>query len=59
MADLVVYGTPVSPFVRKVEAVLRPQVVAYEFENTNLMEVLGKLVPQKLICHEGCDPQNS
>ena len=31
MADLVIYGTPVSPFVRKVEAVLRTQGVAYDF----------------------------
>lgn len=30
MTDLIVYGTPVSPFVRKVEAVLRHQRVDYE-----------------------------
>ena len=39
MTDLVVYGTPVSPFVRKVEAVLRTQGVAYDFENINIMDM--------------------
>jgi glutathione S-transferase len=39
MADLVIYGTPVSPFVRKVEAVLRTQGVAYDFENINIMDM--------------------
>jgi glutathione S-transferase len=37
MPDLIVYGTPVSPFVRKVEAFLRHQNAAYEFENINIM----------------------
>ena len=37
MSDLIVYGTPVSPFVRKVEAFLRHQNAAYEFENINIM----------------------
>jgi hypothetical protein len=32
MAGLIVYGTPVSPFVRKVEALLRHQNAAYEFK---------------------------
>jgi glutathione S-transferase len=41
MADLVIYGTPVSPFVRKVEAVLRTQGVAYDFENINIMDMPG------------------
>ena len=39
MTDLVIYGTPVSPFVRKVEAVLRTQGVAYDFENINIMDM--------------------
>jgi glutathione S-transferase len=39
MTDLVIYGTPVSPFVRKVEAVLRSQGVAYDFENINIMDM--------------------
>jgi glutathione S-transferase len=39
MADLVIYGTPVSPFVRKVEAVLRSQGVAYDFEDINIMNM--------------------
>jgi glutathione S-transferase len=39
MTDLVIYGTPVSPFVRKVEAVLRIQRVAYDFENINIMDM--------------------
>lgn len=37
MAELVVYGTPVSPFVRKVEVVLKSRGVAYDFENINIM----------------------
>ena len=32
MSDLVIYGTPVSPFVRKVEAVLRREGVEYTSE---------------------------
>ena len=39
MADLIVYGTPVSPFVRKVEAFLKYQDVAYDFENINIMDM--------------------
>jgi len=39
MTELVVYGTPVSPFVRKVEAVLRHQGVDYDFENINIMDM--------------------
>ena len=39
MTDLIVYGTPVSPFVRKVEAVLRHKGVAYDFENINIMDM--------------------
>jgi glutathione S-transferase len=37
MADLVVYGTPLSPFVRKVEVVLREKHLEYDFENVNIM----------------------
>ena len=39
MADLIVYGTPVSPFVRKVEVVLKHQGVDYDFENINIMDM--------------------
>ncbi|NCF34514.1 MAG: glutathione S-transferase family protein [Proteobacteria bacterium] len=39
MVDFVVYGTPVSPFVRKVEAILRIQGIAYDFENINIMDM--------------------
>ena len=39
MTDFVIYGTPVSPFVRKVEAVLRTQGVAYDFANINIMDM--------------------
>ena len=39
MNDLVVYGSPVSPFVRKVEVVLRSQGVDYDFENINIMDM--------------------
>ena len=38
MTDLVVYGTPISPFVRKVEAVLRSQGVDYDFENIDIFD---------------------
>ncbi|MGE0624873.1 MAG: glutathione S-transferase family protein [Pseudomonadales bacterium] len=37
MADYVVYGTPPSPFVRKVEVVLRGLGVDYDFETVNIM----------------------
>ncbi len=36
MADLVVYGTKMSPFVRKVEAVLQEKALAYDFEAVNI-----------------------
>lgn len=39
MADFVVYGSPLSPFVRKVEAVLRHQGADYDFENVNIMDI--------------------
>ena len=39
MNELVVYGTPVSPFVRKVEAILRTQGVSYDFEMINIMDM--------------------
>ncbi|MEL6956010.1 MAG: glutathione S-transferase family protein [Pseudomonadota bacterium] len=37
MADLVVYGTPASPFVRKVMVALAHAGADYEFENVNIM----------------------
>lgn len=39
MNEQVVYGTPVSPFVRKVEAVLRICGVPYDFEMINIMDM--------------------
>lgn len=39
MSELVVYGTPVSPFVRKVEVILRTQGVSYDFETINIMDM--------------------
>jgi len=39
MNNLVVYGTPVSPFVRKVEAILRIYDVSYDFEAINIMDM--------------------
>ena len=39
MTDFVIYGTPVSPFVRKVQAVLGNQDMAYDFENINVMDM--------------------
>ena len=39
MAELVVYGSPLSPFVRKVEVVLSNQGVEYDFENINIMDM--------------------
>lgn len=54
MTDLVLYGTEVSGFVRKVEAVLRTQGVAYDFENIDIFdmsdaffEIRSALVPEK------------
>ena len=37
MSDLVVYGTPLSPFVRKVQAVLHEKGLDYELEAVNIM----------------------
>lgn len=37
MSDFVVYGTPMSPFVRKVEVVLREKGLPYDFETVNIM----------------------
>lgn len=37
MADLVVYGTPASPFVRKVEVALAHAGADYDFETVNIM----------------------
>ena len=37
MTDLVVYGNPVSPFVRKVEVVLTSQGIDYDLERINNM----------------------
>ncbi len=39
MSEILVYGTPVSPFVRKVEAVLRLKSVDYDFVNINIMDM--------------------
>lgn len=37
MTDLVVYGSPLSPFVRKVEVALRDKGLDYELEGVNIM----------------------
>ena len=37
MSDFVVYGTPVSPFVRKVQVVLSHAGAEYDFEDVNIM----------------------
>ncbi len=39
MSEIIVYGTPVSPFVRKVEAILNLNSVPYEFVNINIMDM--------------------
>ena len=39
MADLVVCGTPVSPFVRKVVVVLYSPGVDYDFVSINIMDM--------------------
>ncbi len=37
MTDFIVYGTPLSPFVRKVEVFLREKGLPYDFEAVNIM----------------------
>lgn len=37
MSDLVVYGTPASPFVRKVQVILAHAGAEYDFEDVNIM----------------------
>jgi len=37
MADLVIYGAPLSPFVRKAEVVLSEKGLDYELESVNIM----------------------
>jgi glutathione S-transferase len=39
MADLIVYGVPLSPFVRKVQAVLHAKELKYELEAVNIMSM--------------------
>ena len=39
MTDFVLYGSPLSPFVRKAEVALRTVGVAYDFENINIMDM--------------------
>jgi len=39
MADLVIYGSKMSPFVRKVEAVLRHKQLDFDFEEVNIMDL--------------------
>lgn len=37
MADLVLYGSPLSPFVRKAEVVLHTRGIDFDFENVSIM----------------------
>lgn len=37
MADLILYGLPMSPFARKAEVVLREKGLDYDFENVNFL----------------------
>ncbi len=37
MADLVIYGSPLSPFARKVQAVMHEKGLDYDFENVSIM----------------------
>lgn len=39
MEDLLLYGSQMSPFVRKVEAVLREKGLSYDFEAVNIMDL--------------------
>ena len=39
MSEFVLYGAPVSPFVRKVEAVLNLTGATFEFVNVNIMDM--------------------
>lgn len=39
MTDIVVYGSPLSPFVRKVEVFLRHTGTEYDFEAVNIMDM--------------------
>lgn len=39
MTDFVLYGTPLSPFVRKVQAVLHHARAPYDFENVNVLSM--------------------
>lgn len=39
MTDFVVYGSPLSPFVRKVEVALHHAEAAYDFETVNIMDM--------------------
>ena len=38
MTELVLYGDPISPFVRKVEAVLRYKALPFTYEHVNLLD---------------------
>lgn len=38
MSDLIVYGSPLSPFVRKVEFALRAKGLDFEYQAVNIME---------------------
>ena len=52
MADLVIYGVPGSPFVRKVEVVLQQKGLEYDLEIANILPMpdwLAKISPAKRI----------
>lgn len=48
MSDLVVYGAPLSPFVRKVLAALHEKDLDYELEAVNTLQTCAKMLKRIL-----------